>query len=98
MVFLAILTGLGTVGNYLAVSRDIYGLTLALIIQVVLAVLTLIAAVGYGGRRTRPSYSEWGVRYFRIPFALIFLSIIGNAVMLFLLITDLNGMQNWFPE
>ena len=94
MVLIAILTGILALLNYawqanFELSSSLQIVSIAL--QVVLMVITVIAAVRYRGRRRRMGFE--GYRVFTFPFAIIFLSILGNAAILFGFIMDLAGVM-----
>lgn len=95
-VFVALLSLAGSFVNFYLLSNQKYNTSLGFIIQLVLFMLALLAAILYGGRRIRPSYSTWGVRFFTVKFAIIFLGIIGNMVMLLLTYTDMKNIHQWF--
>lgn len=95
MVLLAIFTGAASLLNYYTLTNSLYPLLLAGIIQLVLFILTTAAAIGFRGRKSRPSYN--GVRYsiWTFSFALIVISLIGNfSILVVLLLKQLNIISN----
>lgn len=96
MLFLALLTGVGALLNYYAVTASIYSLLPATIIQFFLFVLTVIALIAYKGRRSRPSYDGGWYKIWTFSFALIVISFIGNFSILIVFILNLTGYLSGF--
>jgi hypothetical protein len=59
--------------------------------QAVLTLLTVIAAVRYRGKRLRRSYDGAGYKIFTMPFAVVFLSVLGNIAVLVVLLLRMMG-------
>jgi hypothetical protein len=94
MIALAILTGILSILNYAWWLSAELSPTLQIIsiaAQAVLAVITIFAAVRYRGKRVRKSYDGAGYKIFTIPFAVIFLSILGSIAILVVLFLRMTG-------
>jgi hypothetical protein len=88
MVILAVVTGALSFFNYFwqaNYSLPVLPQTASVIAQAVLMILTLAAAVGYRGRRSRPSYDGGHYRVWTFRFAVIMISMLGNAAVLVVL-------------
>jgi len=96
MILLSILAGLGGYGNYYALANSIYGIQIGIIIQGALVILASIPLILFKGRKTRPSYSEWGVRYFTLSFAVRLLSMFGNILVFVVVLLNLMGKIQYF--
>jgi len=91
MILLSILAGLGAFGNYYALVNSIYETQIGIIIQGALVILAIIPLILYKGKKTRPSYSEWGVRYFTIRFMVRLVSLLGNILIFVVVLLKLMG-------
>jgi hypothetical protein len=60
--------------------------------QTALLLLTVIAAVRYRGKWLRKSYDGAGYKIFTIPFAVVFLSVLGNIAVLVVLLLRMMGV------
>ncbi|WP_100066041.1 hypothetical protein [Miniphocaeibacter massiliensis] len=97
MVFLAILTGLLSLGNfYINANWNLSesAVFLTLIAQVVLTILTIFAAFGYKGRREVNGYKGYKIWTFR--FAIIMVSVLGNICVLATIGLNKFGIINMF--
>ena len=95
MILLSILSGLGALGNYYALVNGIYTVQGGIIIQGILLLAALVPLITFKGKKSRPSYSEWGVSYFTVRFAVRLLSLFGNVVIFIVIILNLTGrIQN----
>ena len=93
MIFVAILTGIGGLLNYAWRASGHLTSTLEIVhmsAQVILMALTVFAAVRYRGRRQKMGHE--GYKVFTLPFAVIYLSILGNAAILVAFILHLTGV------
>lgn len=79
MILLAFLTGISSLYLYSLVYQGTIALTLGLIIQAILLLLTLIAIFSYKGKRTTRSYDGGGYRIWTLRFGIIVLSTLGNV-------------------
>lgn len=96
MLILAILTGAAALFNYYAVTAAIYPLLLALMIQLLLFVVTMIAVIGYRGRRNRPSYDGAGYSIWTVSFAIMMVSLLGNlAILVVLFLNQLHILSGF---
>jgi hypothetical protein len=94
-VLVAALTGIAAFFNYYWWAN--YELPVALRVisiasQAVLTVITVIAAIRYRGKRLRKSYDGAGYKIFTVPFAIIFLLILGNIAVLAVLALFATGV------
>lgn len=96
MVFISLLAGALGLGNYYLVMQARYGTGLALVIQVVMTLIALVALLGFRGRKSRPSYVEWGVRFFTIRFVVALLAFLGNAILSVVLYLNMTGRLQGF--
>ncbi len=95
MVGLAIVTGVLTLLNYYWQSAYDLSVPLQVVSVVAQAVLltgTILAAVAYQGRRSRPSYGGGWYRIWTFRFAIIVLSLLGNVCVLVVLVLHLAGL------
>jgi hypothetical protein len=93
MLTLAILTGVASFFNYYWQANFELSPTMQIVSiagQAILLAATLAAAVRYRGRRLRNGYE--GYKVFTLPFALIVLSILGNAAVLAVLVLNTLGV------
>jgi hypothetical protein len=91
---IALLTGAASFLNYFGWTN--YDLSaefkiISIATQAVLTLLTVIAAVRYRGKRLRRSYDGAGYKIFTIPFAVVFLSVLGNIAVLVVLLLRMMG-------
>ncbi len=94
MVFMAILTGIAALLNYAWQANSELTSVLQIVsiaAQGILLALTIIAAVRYRGKRRRMGYE--GYKVFTFTFAIIFLSLLGNAAILFGFILNITGVM-----
>ncbi len=94
MVFVAIITGIAALLNYAWQANFELSSALQIVsiaVQAILTAVTIFAAVRYRGRRQRMGYE--GYKVFTFPFAIIFISLLGNAAILFGFIMDLAGVM-----
>jgi hypothetical protein len=92
---IALLTGAASFLNYFwwanyELSAEFKVISIAA--QAALTLLTVIAAVRYRGKRMRKSYDGAGYRIFTVPFALVFISVLGNAAVLVVLSLRMAGV------
>lgn len=95
-MIIALLSIGGSFANFYLLTNQKYNSSLGFVMQLVLFIVAILAAIMYSGRKSRPSYTTWGVRFFTFRFAIIVLGIIGNLVMLLLTYMDMKGLQQWF--
>jgi hypothetical protein len=95
VLFIAVLTGVCSLINYFLWSSyelpDVLKIV-SIAVQIILTAVTVIAAVQYRGRRLRMSFDTAGYKIFTFPFALIFLSIVGNTAVLTVLFLRMTGV------
>ncbi|WP_423363903.1 hypothetical protein [Mycoplasma sp. P36-A1] len=96
MTFLALLTGLGSIANFMALNNKYYGFEIGLAIQIILLIVTIIAAVSFKGKKTRPAYFQFFVRHFTVRFVIVFLSLVGNLSMILVIGLQLSGRNMFF--
>lgn len=96
MTLLSVLTGGLALLNYFSLTNQYISLTPALIIQGVLLLVTIIAAISYRGNRTRRSYDGGLYKIFTLAFAIIFISLLGNlAIFILLLLNQLGYVHGY---
>ena len=94
-VLIAIVTGILSLANYAWQTSGSASQVQSLILQFILAAVTLIALFGYSGKRTRKNYEIGKPRIFTLRFAIIFVSAMGNVMVLGVLILfNLNVIQS----
>jgi hypothetical protein len=94
-VVVAILTGLGSVGNYWWVANGDVSSALrlvAVVVQAVLLVITIGAAIRYSGRRSMRSPESPFYRIWTGRFAVIMISLLANLAVLVVLVLHLTGV------
>jgi hypothetical protein len=94
-MLVALLTGVASLLNYFwwansELSAEFKIISIAE--QAVLTLLTVIAAVRYRGKWLRRSYDGAGYKIFTLPFALVFMSILGNIAVLAVLSLRMAGV------
>jgi hypothetical protein len=95
MVALAVLTGAASLLNYFWwANYELPGVLqiVSIAVQAALMILTVVAAVRYRGNRLRASYNKAGYKIFTVPFAVIFVFILGNLAVLTVLILRAVGI------
>lgn len=91
MTFLAILAGIGAFFNYYAITSEMYSLFFAIILQLGLLLLAIIALIGFRGQRFRRSYDGGWYKIATVRFALIMISLLGNFAILVVFILNQLG-------
>ena len=96
MIILSVLVGLAGLGNYSAIMNNIYSMGLGIVIQGALVGVAITLLLLFRGKKTRASYSEWGVRYFTIGFAIRLISMFGNLAIFIVVLLNLLGIISGF--
>jgi hypothetical protein len=94
MVVIAVFAGIAALFNYFLWANYELPAVLRVIsiaAQAMLVVITVAAAIRYRGKRHRLSYDRAGYKIFTLPFALIFVSILGNIAVLTVLSLYMMG-------
>lgn len=99
MVLIAVLAGVFSLANFFLFANGIFPKNLAPIgsvVQLIVFLLTVFAAVGYKGRRTAYEYKGAPYKVFTLRFAVIFVSLLGSFCVLAVLILNAVGAIQGF--
>jgi hypothetical protein len=95
MFVVALLTGAASFFNYFWwANYEVPGALriVSIAVQAALMAITIMAAIRYRGKRIRKSCDGAGYKIFTFPFAIMVLSIIGNAAVLAVLLLYALGV------
>jgi hypothetical protein len=92
---IALLTGAASFFNYFwqanyELSAELRIISIAA--QIVLMFLTALVLFRYRGKRLRKSYDGAGYKIFTVPYAIIFVSALGNLAVLIVLALRVTGV------
>lgn len=94
MVLLTLLVDLVAAGSYYGQRQAAGHFLFGLILQLGLVVLTLVATIGYSGRRRGRFNFATGTHVFTVPYTFIVVSLIGNALLAFLYYLNYTGTNH----
>ena len=93
-ILIAIVTGVLTCANYMWQTSESESQALGLVLQAVLAAVTIIALFAYKGKRTRKSHEIGMPRIFTLGFAAVLVSTLANvAVLVVFALFNFNVIQ-----
>jgi len=80
-ILFALLGGIGSLYNYGALNN--------LLLQFVFTIISLLSLFVYHGKKMRPSYTAWGVKYFTVGYVICIISFIGSAAVCYAIFNGL---------